>query len=327
MRRREFLALAVGAVAWPSMASAQKLGSSVRRIGLLSGGGKPNGQALWKCFDDGLRDLGWSEGKNISTEYRWTDGSMERLPEMASELVRLKPDLIVTTSTPTTLAAKFATAEIPVVFISVSDPVGTGIVKSLARPDANLTGVSNFLPATTAKLLELVTAVAPSASRVAILFNPTNAGKLLEFDELRAAANILKIAIEPLEVRSIGDLEQLLTRSLQSRCDALITLVDGVTISSRVKIAQFAAKERLIGIYQVRVFADAGGLIAYGLDYCRHFRRATTYIDRILKGARPSDLPVEQPTEFELIINMKAARELGLTIPPTLLATAHEVIE
>ena len=174
---------------------------------------------------------------------------------------------------------------------------------------------------------KLTIAVAPRTSRVGVLFNPTNAGKLVELAELRAAAGVLKIALEPMEVRSTADVEQALARCIQLHCEALITLFDGVTQINQSRITQFAAKERLIGIYQVREFADAGGLITYGLNTCRHFGRAAGYVDRILKGARPVDLPVEQPTDFELIINMKAARELGLTIPPTLLATANVVIE
>jgi putative ABC transport system substrate-binding protein len=327
MRRREFLTLAIATVGCSSIAGAQKSEIRRRRIGFIGGGNPSTGQLTRKCFDDGLRDLGWSEAVNIDIARRWTEGSSERISQIAGDLVSLKPDLIVVTSTPATLAAKAATADIPIVFMLVSDPVGTGIVRSLARPEGNVTGVSNFLPATTAKLLQLSVAVAPRTSRVGVLFNPTNSGKLLELVELRAAADILKVALEPLEVQSTADVEQALASCIQLRCEALITLFDGVTQINRGRITQFAAKERLIGVYQIRDFAEAGGLITYGLDTCRHCRRAAVYVDRILKGTRPSDLPVEQPTEFELIINMKAARELGLTIPPTLLATANDVIE
>jgi putative ABC transport system substrate-binding protein len=324
--RREFIAGLGTAAIWPLAARAAQ-GATPKRIGFLGGGSKSGTQSSLDCFMGGLRELGWIEGENIKTEFWWTEGIAEQTAKMAADVVRQKPDLIVTTSTPPTLAAKLATNNIPVVFIAVSDPVASGIVPSLARPDANLTGVSNFLPATSAKLLELAASFAPSISRVGVLLNASNPGKTLELDELKIAAQTLRVGLEVLDVRSTEDFDAAFSKSSKSGCDALLTLLDGLTLANRTRIIGYAESRKLPAVYPVREFVDAGGLMSYGLNFCRHFHRAATYVDKILKGARPSDLPVELPTEFELVINLKAARTLGMTVPPTMLARADQVIE
>jgi ABC-type uncharacterized transport system substrate-binding protein len=216
---------------------------------------------------------------------------------------------------------------IPIVFIAVSDPVKSGIVASLARPGGNVSGVSNFLPATTGKLLELLVLVAPAAARFAVLHNPNNDGKILELQELQGAGQTLAIKIEPIEVRSLNDFQNAFSRISDLKCDALIVLQEGVTLEGRKQIAKYAQDKRLPTIYQIREFVEAGGLLSYGLNYCQHYGRGATYVDRILKGERPADLPVELPTRFELVVNLKTAKAIALEIPPMLLARADEVIE
>jgi putative ABC transport system substrate-binding protein len=297
------------------------------RAAFLGGASTPSGKALVECFRTGLRELGWIEGGNINIEYQWAEGVADRYTRLATEIVTRKTDLIVVTSTPGTQAIQRATREIPVVFIGVSDPVASGIVTSLARPSENITGVSNFLPATTGKLLELLKTAAPGTSRAGIIHNPDNAGKMLELGELQGAGQTLGIAIEALELRSSDGLDRIFKMAAEVHCDALVTLQDGVTLANRSRIVGYAAANRLPAIYQIREFVEAGGLISYGLNYCDHYRRGAYYADKILKGVKPSDLPVELPTKFELVINLKTASGLGLTVAPTLLATADEVIE
>jgi putative ABC transport system substrate-binding protein len=274
-----------------------------------------------------LLNAGWIEAKNITIEYQWTEGVLERYPSAVAELVRTRPDLIVSTSTPGTQAVQRATRDIPVVFIGVSDPVASGIVASLSQPGGNITGVSNFLPAISGKLLELLKTIAPQISRAGIVLNPDNPGKILELRELQSAGHTLGIAVESLEVRSSADFERTFVNAAHMHVDALVTLMEGVTLTNRSLIVAFAQQNRLRAIYQIREFVDSGGLISYGLNYCDHYRRAAYYADRILKGTKPADLPVELPTKFELVINQKTAKTLGLTIPDKLLAIADEVIE
>jgi putative ABC transport system substrate-binding protein len=324
--RRGFIAaFGSAAVIWSRAARAQQAGA-VPRVGFLAGGAASSSKYV-DCFRTGLKDLGWVEGKNITIEYRWSDGVLEHYATLAAELVHLKPDLIVVSSTPGTQAVQQATHEIPVVFIAVSDPVASGIVASLARPGGNITGVSNFLPATSGKLLELLEAAAPGRSRAGILYNPDNAGKMLELRELQAAGKTLGIATQPLQVRSSDDIDHALRTAADLHCDSLVTLQEGVTFANRSRIIAYAQDNRLPSIYQIREFVDAGGLMSYGLNYCDHHRRGAYYADKILKGARPADLPVELPTKFELVVNLKAAAAIGLKMPATLLALADEAIE
>lgn len=325
MRRRDFIGLLAGAALSPRGALAGEA-AMPKRVGILSSNTAAAGKALLKCLMVGLRDLDWIEGKTLALDLRW-GGEPGRYPALAAELVSRKPDLIMTTGTPATVAMQHATSDIPIVFVAVSDPVASRIVASIARPGGNITGVSNFLPATTAKLLEYLRTIAPAMTRVAVLYDARNPGKLLEFGELEKAGRMAGIAVTSAAVRSANDFAQAFPAILASHCDGLITLQDGVTLGQRSDIVSFAAQSRLPAIYQIREFADAGGLISYGLNYCQHYRSAATYVDRILKGARPADLPVELPTTFELVINLKAAKALGVEIPPMLIAVADQVIE
>jgi len=320
------VALALGVLVVPFAAEAQQAGR-VYRIGYLGPTSPAAAPHLTAAFRDGLRDLGWVEGQNILIEYRWAEGSADRLPVLAAELVRLKVDLIVASSTPGALAAKSATREIPIVFQMVSDPVASGLVASLAHPGGNVTGWSNILPKMSGKLLQLLKEAVPGASRMAILWSPANPGKALEVKEMQAAAPLLGVTLQSLEVPAPKDLEAAFSAMTRGRPDALITLDDAVTVSRQQRIVEFAAKSRLPAIYQVREFVDAGGLMSYGLYSVRQYRRTAIYVDKILKGAKPADLPVEQPTQFELVINLKTAKALGLTIPQSLLNRADEVIQ
>jgi putative ABC transport system substrate-binding protein len=326
VKRREFITLLGGATAWPITAVTQSTGK-VFHLGYLSSYSAESGKALLACFQDGLRQLGWVEGTNIRFDYRWSGGSATPMPALASELVSLHPDLIMVASTPGAQAVHKATKEIPVVFAGVSDPVASGIVATLARPGGNITGVSNFLPATSGKLIELLRAVVPTATRFAVLRDPNNAGKQLELAELKQAAHDIGVTLEAVDARTVNDIEDAFSTIGRMNPDALITLLDGVTLTSRYHIAEWATRHRLPTIYQIKDFATAGGLMSYGLNYCQHYRRPATYVDKILRGARPADLPVELPTTFELIINLKAAKAIGLTIPESFLWRADEVIE
>jgi putative tryptophan/tyrosine transport system substrate-binding protein len=328
MKRRDFIGVIGGAaVAWPLAGRAQQR-EKMRRIGLLSNfSNAGSGKYLISCFVDGLRDLGWTDGTNVKIDFRWAEGIADRFSLLAAELVNSKPDLIVVTSTPGTQAVQKATRDIPVVFMGVSDPVTSDIVASLSRPGGNITGVSNFLPAISGKLIELLRTVAPSSARLGVMHNPGNAGKILELNELQEAARTLGVAVVPIEVRSSEDFPEVFSKIIRENCDGLIILQEGVTLGGRKQIAEFAVRNHLPTIFQVREFVDVGGLISYGLNYCQHFRLGATYVDKILRGALPADLPVELPTKFELVINAKTAKTLGLEISPALFATADEVIE
>jgi len=326
MRRREFIGLA--SAAWlvpPFAARAQRAGPA--RVGFLGGSSSAVGQTLLSCFLSELRKLGWTEGRDFKLEVRWTEGIVDRYSQYAAELVRLNPDLIVATSTPGAKAAQRETARIPIVFLAVSDPVASGIVASLARPGGNITGVSNFLPSTSAKLIELLTTAAPNLTRFCVLHNPENAGKMLELQELKSGGQAAGVVIEPIEIRSADDLEKLLSSRKHFDCDALITLQEAISFAHRKRIAEFSVQNRLPTMFQIREYVEAGGLMSYGLNFCAHYGRAAYYVDRVLKGAPPSGLPVELPTAFELIINLATGKSLGLTLPPALLARADGVVE
>lgn len=324
MKRRAFIAGAITLSAAPLAAEAQPAGR-VWRIGYLSGGTMASPATA--AFREGLRDRGWVEGQNVIVEYGFAGAVEERYPALVAELIGLKVDVIVTTTTTGALAAKRATTEIPIVFTMVSDPVASGLVASLARPGGNATGWSNILPGTTGKLLELLREAVPGASRIAVLANPTNPGKVLEIKALRNHAQTLGLTLHVVEVPTPPTLDAAFSAIVQTRPDALIVLTDAVTWTERQRIAEFAAKHRVPAIYQVRVFTDAGGLMSYGLDVVGMYRRTAIYIDKIFKGAKPADLPVEQPMLFELVINLKAAKALGLKIPPSLLVRADEVLQ
>jgi putative ABC transport system substrate-binding protein len=331
MNRRCFIKLLAGAaaglaIAWPPAALSQQPGK-VKRIGFISEGTVASMRGRFACFNEGLAKLGWIDGQNIAIEQISGQGNSDLLPGLAGDLVRSRPDLVVSSGTTASQTMQRATRELPVVFVMVSDPVASGIVKSLARPEANVTGFSNFLPATTPKLLEFIKAVAPKASRVAFLYDPTNAGKRLELEELRGGVKSLRMSIEPHGVRTPAEIEAAFAAMSKSRPGALIVPSDNVTLASLPKIVALAARMRIPAIYQSREFVDGGGFMSYGLNVCQHYRRAANHVDRIFKGAKPAELPVELPTTFELMINLNAARALGVKVPPALLVRADEVIE
>ncbi len=326
MRRREFIALLGGAaMAWPLAARAQRSGKRYRIA--LFGAGSALSPKHWSILADGLRELGWIDGRNIAFEQRYADNEIERLPELARELVRLDVDVIVAFGTLAPFAAKAATATIPIVMASAGDPVGSGLVASLARPGGNITGLSLVAPELGGKRLQLLREVRPAISRVAVLWNAANPYSALVFWETEAAARTLNIEILSVEVRRPADFDAAFAAATRFRADALIAVEDPLTSGSAQRITEFAAENGLPAIYGLRDFAETGGLMSYGADLSDLFRRSAGYVDKILKGAKAADLPIEQPTKFELVVNLKAANALGLDPPPTLLARADEVIE
>jgi putative ABC transport system substrate-binding protein len=312
MNRRVFIAtLAGGLLAAPLAAEAQPAGK-IRRVGVLVTSSTPD---LDDAFRKGLRELGWIEGQNIALEYRNSEGRPERLLDMAADLVRINVDVIVAPAAPEAEAAKRATRTIPIVFLVHGDPVGgSGLVATLAHPGGNMTGLGQMLPELAAKQL-------------AVLWNATSRIKRLDMGALQRAAPALRVTLQSREVRGLDDFDGVFTATKGERPDALLTLVDPVTFAHRHLITEFPARERLPAMYAVREFVEAGGLMSYGVDLRDLFRRGATYVDKFLKGAKPRDLPVEQPTKFELVINLKTAKALGLTIPPSLLQRADQVIE
>jgi putative ABC transport system substrate-binding protein len=327
MKRREFITLLGGAaVAWPLVAHAQQA-AKIPRIGLLSPF-SPANTAIWhKAFLRGLRDLGWVDGKNIAIEYRYAEGRNDHLPGLIADLARLKVDIIVTTVTSDTLAAKNAANAIPIVMVAAGDPVATGIVASLARPGGNITGLSQMATDLTGKRLELLKEIAPNISSMAVLLNPDNPISRLSGNEIDLPARKMKVEVHLLEVRSIGDLNKAFQQAAKARMDALAIMPDPVFVTNLKRIADFAIQNRLPSMFHLREFADVGGLMSYGVDRTDLFRRAAIFVDKLLKGASPANLPIEQPTKFELAINLKTANALGLTVPPSLLAIADKVIE
>ena len=295
----------------------------VYRIGIL--GNAPS--TYWDEFIQSLRERGYVEGQNVRVERRYVEGRVERSTEFATELIRLQVDILVASGSPAVRAAKRATATIPIVAVLVSDPVAQGLAASLARPGGNVTGLANLLPELGAKRLELLKEIYPEISRVAVLWNPANSGSVIVRKRLTVAARTLGITLHSLEVRSPDDLEGAFALMAKERPDALMTLDDHLFFQHRTSIVDFAAKRRLPAMHASREAAEAGGLVAYIVSASELFRRAAEYTDKILKGAKPGDLPFEQPTKFELVINLRTARALGLTIPPLLMLRASEIIE
>src|SRR5262245_33962874 len=328
MDRRRFLLMTslAGAVASPLAAEAQQA-AKVARIGYLASNLTPRFQ---EAFRQGLRDLGYVEGRNLVIEDRNAGGKPERLPALAAELVALKVDLIVATSTPAALAAKQATRTLPIVFTAVADPITGGLVTSLARPGGNVTGLSVLAPELVGKQLELLKQAIPAVSRVAVLWEPIVVGKDVERNMLKeadAAARALRMRPQFVEARGPANLDRAFSDMTRARAEAVAVLTGSMLFIQRGRLVDLAAKSRLPAVYPWREGVDAGGLMAYGPDLADLLRRVATYVDKILKGTKPADLPVEQPTKFELVINLKTAKALGLTIPPSLLARADEVIE
>ena len=324
-RRRFLLASVAGALAAPAAAEAQQ----AAKVGYLSIGSAsdPRRAALLRAFQQGLRDLGYVEGKNLILEVRFAEGPYDRLPRLAAELVTLKVDVIVAYSTLATNAAQDATSSIPIVMSGIVDPLQTGLVTGLGRPGKNATGLSLMAPEVIGKQMQLLKELVPKSSRVAVLWNPDSASNKVQLREAETIARALGLRLQALETRGADDLDSAFTAMARQRADAVIVLVDGVLIDNRTRIAQLAQKGRLPAVYGLREHVEAGGLMFYGSNIADMNRRAAIFVDRILKGAKPSDLPVEQPTKFELTINLKTAIALGLTIPPSLLARADQVIE
>ncbi len=329
MDRRAFVTGAVGLLTAPLAAQAQQAGK-VYRIGFLANSPPtiPGIARNLEAFRKGLSERGWAEGQNIVIEYRFTEGRVDRLPSLAAELVSLKPDLIVAASTLGARAAKEATTTIPIVMLYVFDPVGLGIVASLARPGRNVTGVAWIIgPEIAGKYLELLKEVVPKVSRVAVLSRSDSPVSPVLLRETQTAAQALAVKLQLLEVRSPNELEGAFAAMTRERAGAFFVLPDPFALYHAKRIADLAEKRRLPAVYPFRESVDAGGLMAYAADALDMYRRAATYVDRILKGAKPADLPVEQPTKFELIINLKTAKALGLTIPQSVLARADELIQ
>jgi putative ABC transport system substrate-binding protein len=327
-RRRTLLAaLCGGALAVPFGSLAQTKLAKVYRIGLLSPF-SPSDTALWhQAFQLGLRDLGWVEGKNISIEYRYAEGRFSRLPKLAAELVRLKVDVIVTAIAADALAAQKATRAIPIVMAIGDDPVAIGLIESLAHPGGNITGLTGVNDEIIPKQLEMLRSMAPKLFRAAVLVNPTNLNRVEKLKYIYAAAKFPSVRILYLEARTPQEIEHALLTMSENKARAFIMASDPLFSKQFRQIAELALKHRLLSVSQSREYAEAGGLISYGANSADMHRRAATYVDRILKGAKPADLPVEQPTKYELIINGKTAKALGRTIPPSLLAMADKVID
>ena len=325
MKRREFISLIGGATAWPLAARAQQAGK-LPTIGFM-GSTTPAPQSQWTAaFVQRLRELGWIEGRTVAIEYRWAEGRSERFTEFAAEFVRLKVDVILTHNTPPVLAAKQVTSVIPIVFATAADPVGTGVVASLARPGSNVTGLSSQTNDTAGKRIELLREVVPGLRRLAILANVDNSYVALEMGEVQTATRTLGLEATLFEIRRAEDIATAFD-GLKGRAEALYVLPDPVLFTHRLRINTLALGARLPTMHSVREYVEASGLISYGPNWPHQWRRAADYVDKILRGAKPADIPVEQPTKFDLIINLTTAKALGLTIPDKLLATADEVIE
>ncbi len=309
------------ALVYPAHAQKQ---ATMPRIGVLLLGAPPN--ANLDAFVQGLRELGYIEGKNILIEYRFAEGKAERLPELARELVLLKVDAIFTAGTPAIFALKEATKTIPIVFFSTSDPIGTGVVASLAHPGGNITGISVLASDLWPKRLELLKEIFPKLSRVAMVWNKGNAGMALEAKATQEVAGPLGITLQDRGLKDPNELEVIFGVMSKDRPDGFLALMDPVLNSYQKRILDFLAKNRLPAIFENNTWVEAGGLISYGANYADAHRRAATLVDKILKGTKPADIPVEQPTKFELVINLKTAKQIGLTIPPNVLARADKVI-
>jgi putative ABC transport system substrate-binding protein len=308
------------------LADAQQA-AKVARIGLLVAGSPSSFANNLEAFRQGLRELGYVEKKNITIEYRYAEGKLDLLPELAAQLVRLKVDIIVTQSTLDAYAARQATSTIPIVMTASGDAVGTGLVASLARPGGNITGLTSLSRELSGKRLELLKEAVRGLARVAVLWNAANPDKARDVEETQVQARTLGLEVQSLEIRGPNDFDGAFQTAIRKRAGALLTLADSLTITHQSRIVDLAAKSRLPAMHEQGEFVEAGGLMAYGPSLLGLFRHVATYVDKILKGAKPATLPVEQPTQFEFVINLKTAKSIGLTIPPELLARANKVIK
>ncbi len=320
------IAIVLGLLAAPLAAEAQGP-PSVPRIGVLRPGSPMGADVVLEAFRQELKALGYVQGQNVLLEARYAEGKLDRLPQLATELVQLKVDVIVVGSGVAIRAVQQATTTIPVVMAVSSDPVADGFVASLARPGGNITGLSMLAVELSGKRLQLLKEAVPRASRVAVMWNPAYTGMEARYRVVQAGAPQVGVTVRSLEVREPRDFESAFATMTRERPDALLLLVDPVTLENSRRIVDFAAAKRLPAIYEVREFVDAGGLMSYGPSLPGMWKRAAAYVDKIFKGARPADLPVEQPTRFELVINLKTAKGLGLTIPPSILILADQVIQ
>jgi putative ABC transport system substrate-binding protein len=328
IRRREFVAGLGGAAAWPLAARAQQ-GDRMRRIGVLMpyDENDPLAKTFVSAFIQALADLGWTDGRNMRMDVRWAGGDTNRFRALAQELVGLQPDIIVTSSTPATVALQRETRTIPIVFASMSDPVAGSIVARLDRPDGNTTGFANFEPSLGGKWLELLSEIAPGLKRVAIMFNPDTAPVSTYVPSFETAARSLKVVPIPAPVHSDVEIETAITALGREPGGGLVAMPDSFMTTHRAPIVLAAARNNVPAVYVNSEFVRDGGLLSYGYDPVDNFRRTASYVDRILRGAKPAELPVQLPTKFELVVNRKAATALGLAIPPSILLRATEVIE
>jgi putative tryptophan/tyrosine transport system substrate-binding protein len=332
MKRREFIAGLGSAAAWPVAARAQQ-GEPVRRVGVLMAydDEEPQAKAWLAVFLQGLRELGWAEGRNLRIDIRWTAGSLERMQRSAKELVDLQPDAILSDTTPVTARLERETRTIPIVFMTVSDPVGSGFVASLARPSGNITGFSNHDASMVGKWLELLTQIAPGIKRTAMMFNPDMSPYVRSYYLPFFEAGARSLKVEPIlaPVRSNAEIETIIASLGRESGGGLVVMPDTFlsTQPTRTLIISLAVRNNVPSVFNGSTYVREGGLLSYGIDTSDVFHRAASYVDRILRGAKPAELPVQMPTKFELVLNLKTAKALGLTIPPNLLAIADEVIE
>jgi putative ABC transport system substrate-binding protein len=325
VRRREFITLLGGAAVGRPLAGSAQTQPKIPRVGYVFGGA-PTTLPFIEVFRQGLRVLGYVEGQTIVLEVRGAEGRAERMPELVAELIGLKVDVLVTQSNAAAVAAKNATQTIPIIVIAF-DPVGLGLVGSLSRPRGNVTGLSLYSEAVTGKRLQLLKEVVPGLARVGVLRNPLNPGHPILWKDTQVAAQRLGVALEALEVRGPEDFEAAFATAKQRNAQALLVFDDALTVTYSSRITALAASSRLPAMYPFREFPDAGGLMSYGASIVLLYRRLAALVDKILKGAKPADLPVEQPSKFEMVVNLKTAKALGLTVPPSLLARADELIE
>jgi putative ABC transport system substrate-binding protein len=327
-RRRLVLALIAGALAAPVASFAQQP-AKIARVGFLYPGFPDGvGSVGLRALRDGLHELGYVEGKNLQLELRWGEGKIERLPALAAELVQLKVDVIVAATSPSVVAARQATRTIPIVMPTSSDPAGDGLVASLAHPGGNITGLSIMSPELGEKRIQLLKELFPRVSHpMAVLWNPDYVGMRARFEQARVAAPAVGLTVRSVEVRDTRELDAAFEAITREHPEALLLLVDPFTFSQRSRIVEFAAEQRIPAMYETSDFVDVGGLISYGPIVADQYRRAAAYVDKILRGAKPADLPIEQPTKFELAINMRAAKALGIKFPESILLRADKVIE
>ncbi len=325
-KKLSVLAVAFAILAFTQPAYAQQAGK-VPQIGYLDANPLSKGAARREAFRQGLRELGYVEGKNIIIQWRSAEGKRGRLPALAAELVRLKVNVILSVGASTTRAAKKATSKIPIVIAQHSDPVGSGFVASLARPGGNVTGLSTLAPEVSAKQMQLLKEIIPKLSRVAVLGTSTRPGNAQALREIERAAQALKVKLQYLDILDPKGIEMAFGAARKGRADAVFVLAGRILIGHKRKIVKLALKSRLPAIYPFPVYVEAGGLMSYGVRRSDLFRRAATYVDKILKGAKPADLPVERPTKFDLVINLKTAKALGISFPPSILLQADKVIE